>query len=143
MKLIREMCTAYGIGFNLYGVEDTDNIDLYSFEFNSLLSSLPASEADFSRRNRGGLKMGLAHSVVLAKHSGVEKLKAIRHYYDDHHVPLGRICENAFKFLNEQPHSCITDDTPIWMIFESDASRIPLLPYRMQTMALWDVVTNC
>ncbi len=48
------------------------------------------------------MAVGLAYYVVLANYLGVEKLKAIRQYYDDHQVPKGRTRENAFKLINKK-----------------------------------------
>ncbi len=51
--------------------------------------------------------MGLAHSVVLAKHIGVEKLSGIRQYYDHFRVPGGSVNERAFKLqaADAVPHT--------------------------------------
>ncbi len=141
VELTGEMCAAYGTGCS-YTPKSTWNVDLYSFEFSSLVGSYPAGETKFIGGNRECVTVGLAHSVILAKHLGVEKLKAIRQYYDDHQVPKGRTRENAFQLLNKQMSRRIADDTPIWMIFRSDVIKIPLFPYRMQAVALWEKAAN-
>ncbi len=144
VDLTGEMSTAYGTGFRSYSVQDTYNVHLYSFEFDSLVGSYPASDdvSYFRPRNREGVTVELAHSLVLAKHLGVEKLNAIRRYYDHHHVPVGRIREDAFKLLSKQTESDIPDDSRIWWMFNSIVWRIPLFPYRMQAVALWDEAPN-
>ncbi len=142
VRLSGEMSTAYGTGFGFYSVQDANDVDLYSFEFDSLVSSYPAGDDDYTSGNRESVRKGLVHSVVLAKHLGVEKLKAIRRYYDRYRVPKGRIRQDAFKLLNKQTNSHISHDAPIWMVFESEGYKIPLFPYRMQAVALWDEATN-
>ncbi len=142
-ELTGEMSTAYGTGFDAYEIWDTYNVELYSFEFNSLVSSYPASDEKLDGGNRESVKVGLAHSVVLAKHLGTEKLKAIRKYYDNYRVPFGSIRENAFRLLQQQKKGSIPeDDCKIWDMFGSIISKIPLFPYRMQAVALWDKATN-
>ncbi len=140
VELTGEMSTAYGTGFSSYYTLGTYDVDLYSFEFNSLVSSYPAGE---NKRNRGRVTVELVHSVILAKHLGVERLKAIRRYYDRHNVPAGNIRTDAFKRLLEQTESRIPDDdSKIWRMFKSDFREIPLFPYRMQAVALWDEASN-
>ncbi len=139
VDLTGEMCTAYGTVCP-YTPTSTWNVNLYSFEFSSLVGSYPAGE--FTSGNRECVSVGLAHSGILAKYLGVEKLKAIRRYYDDHQVPKGRTHENAFKLLIKQMGSPIPDDAPIWMIFGSHSYKIPLFPYRMQAVTLWDEDSN-
>ncbi len=141
-ELTGEISTAYGTDCS-YCTMDTSYVDLYSFEFNSLVSSYPFREVKFPRHNREEVTVGLAHSVILAKHLGVEKLKAIRRYYNGHCLPLGKIRRDAFKRLLQQTVSRISDDDErIWRMFESDTHKIPLFPYRMQAVALWDEATN-
>ncbi len=140
--LTGEMSTAYGTGFGLYDVRSTYNAELYSFEFNSLVSSFPASDRKLESGNRESVKVGLAHSVVLAKHLGVEKLSRIRKYYDHYRVPLGSVLQNAFRLLREQMGTGIPDNSQLWELFESSPYKIPLFPYRMQAVALWDEATN-
>ncbi len=143
-ELTGEMITAYGTCFNSYNISDPWNVDLYSFEFDSLVSSYPANEDRFwvVSGNREIVKVGLAHSLVLAKHLGVDKLKAIRQYYDNYRVPFGSIRGNAFRLLAKQTDCSIPDDANIWQMFESIYYEIPLFPYRMQAVGLWDEATN-
>ena len=141
-KLTGEMSTAYGTGFGSYDFGDPYNVELYSFEFDSLVSSYPANDKKLESGNRESVKVGLAHSMVLAKHLGVEKLKQIRRYYDHYQVPVGCIRGNAFKLLKKQAQCSIPDDFQPSVMFESDGYNIPLFPYRMQAVALWDEATN-
>ncbi len=141
-ELSGEMTTAYGTSFGSYDVWGTYNVELYSFEFDNLVGSYPASDTKSRSGNRESVKVGLAHSVVLAKHLGVEKLKAIRQYYDRYRVPSGSLRGNAFRLLRKQMDSGISDDAEIWEMFESIVYKIPLFPYRMQAIALWDEATN-
>ena len=139
VELTGEMSSAYGTGCS-YSSMNTFDVELYSFEFNSLVSSYPSRE---NRRNRERVTVELAHSVILAKHLGVERLKAIRRYYDGHNVPVGGIRRDAFRRLLEQTYSRIPDDdSRIWWMFESILVKFPLFPYRMQAVALWDEATN-
>ncbi len=142
VDLTGEMSTAYGTVFRRYFVESTSNVDLYSFEFNSLVSSYPANEKKIRGGNRESIRVELAHSLVLAKHLGVEKLKAIRRYHDFHSAPVGLIRFGAFILLHKQMNSSKLDDTQIWRKFEQSFLQIPLFPYRMQLVALWDEATN-
>ncbi len=98
-KLTGEMSTAYGTGFDPYFISWSLNNELYSFEIESLVGSYRASDRERIRQNRKSVNGGLAHTVVLAKHLGTEKLKAIRQYYDRYRVPVGFVRENAFKLL--------------------------------------------
>ncbi len=142
VELAGEMSMAYGTSFVPYLVEHTWNVDLYSFDFNNLVSSYRANENQILREYRESVQVGLAHSIVVAKHLGFEKLKQIRRYYDQHHVLVGRIRKDAFKLLSEQANCLILDDDLIWKMFESIELLIPLFPYRMQAVALWEEATN-
>ncbi len=141
-ELDGEMCTAYGTGIDWYHVSEIWNVELYSFEFNSLVSSYPANDKNLMIGNREIVKVGLVHSLVLAKHLGVDKLKAIRQYYDQYRVPSGSTRENAFRLLGQQTNCSIADDASTWKTFESIDYEIPLFPYRMQAVALWEEATN-
>ncbi len=70
VELTGEMSTAYGTALGSYDVEDPYNVEFYSFEFSSLVGSYPAREDKFRGGNREIATVGLAHSVVLAKHFG-------------------------------------------------------------------------
>ncbi len=140
-ELSGEMSTAYGTGLDSYVVDTTFNVSLYSFEFNSLIGSYPTNDKKPNSRNRESVRVGLAHSVILAKHLGVEKLKAIREYYNHYRVPLGSIRKNAFRVLYEQMNNG-KPDAKIETMFESIRSTIPLFPFRMQALALWEEGTN-
>ncbi len=142
VNLTGEMITAYGTGFRRYRASFPSDVGLYSFEFDSLVSSYPTNEDKEGGGNRESVQAELVHSILLAKHLVVEKLKAIRQYYDNYHVPVGGIHKNAFKLLGEQTSSHIPDDAKIWQILESSLRHIPLFPYRMQAVALWDEATN-
>ena len=74
VELTGEMCTAYGTVFRHYNAERTHNVDLYSFEFNSLISSYPVRENKYETGNRECVQVELEHSILLTKHLGVEAL---------------------------------------------------------------------
>ncbi len=78
IELSGAMSIAYGTGSCQYSVQNTYNVKIYSFEFNGLISSYPASENEWWGGNRESITIGLAHSVLLAKYLGAEKLKGIR-----------------------------------------------------------------
>ncbi len=61
-ELTGEMSTAYGTGFGSYDARGTYNVELYSFEFDSLVNSYPASDKKHRGGNRESVKVGLAHS---------------------------------------------------------------------------------
>ncbi len=154
IDLSGEMSTAYGTGFPSYSLGAPCTIDLYSVEFDSLLNSYPARETDRLRisalgnefpirgGNRLSLSVGLAQSILLAKHLGAPKLKAIRRYYNDLQVPLGFIRRNAFKLLLEQTNDYTPDTDHFWFVGGSDFDDTPPFPYRMQSVALCDKETN-
>ncbi len=122
-ELTGEMSTAYRTGFSPFLGQDTYYVDFYTFEFNSLISSYPVSEFKSRWANRGSVHVGLTHSMVLAQHLGVEKLKAIRRYYDHHQVPVGRIRLDAFKRLLEQASILPDDDADIWLCLNPPTGR--------------------
>ncbi len=142
VELTGEMSTAYGNRDTSYRVSDTYTVDAYAFQFNSLVGSYPSSNERYKTANREMVAVGLVHSVLLAKHLGVEKLKAIRRYYDGHRLQGGSILRKAFELLLMQTKTRIPDDTKIWEIFALNDYQIPIFPYRMQTVALWDKATN-
>ena len=142
VDLTGEMSTAYGNHVTSYVVSDTSTVGVYSYEFNSLVSSYPASKKFTKSANRERIVVGLVHSVLLAKHLGVQKLHAIGRYYDEHRLPRGNILRNAFKLLLLQTNTLILNDSKIWEMFDSFQNQIPIFPYRMQMVALWDQATN-
>ena len=142
VELTGEMSTAYGTGVSWFDVTATYDVNMYSFEFSSLAGSYPVREHRTRGGNRECVSVELIHSVLLAKHLGVEKLKAIRRYYDGHNVPVGKILENAFKLLQKQLTKRRPNDDSIWLLLRSTDWQIPLFPYRMQMVAVWDEATN-
>ncbi len=142
VELTGEMTTAYGNRATSYDTSDTSTVEAYSFEFNSLVSSYPASDEKHRSANRERIAVGLVHSVLLANHLGVETLHEIRRYYDAHHLPEGIILRKAFKLLLMQTNTQIADDAKIWDMFKPIGYQIPIFPYRMQMVALWDEATN-
>ncbi len=140
--LTGEMSAAYGNRDTSYGVGDTYTVEAYSFEFNSLVGSYPGINERYISANRERIVVGLVHSVLVAKHLGIEKLRAIRRYYDGHRVPEGTILRTAFKLLLMQMCTRISDDSKIWEMFTPEVYQIPIFPYRMQMVGLWDEGTN-
>ncbi len=137
-----EMSTAYGTPVNGYLLDDSRSVNSYSFEFDCLVSSYPSSNDDFSSGNREKVGVGLVHSVVLAKHSGIEVLKRIRRYYARYRLPTDKIRRKAFELLLEQVRENLPEDSKVWELFDSRNWQIPIFPYRMQMVALWDQATN-
>lgn len=133
--------TAYGCEIRNFGVSDTLTIDSYSFEFESLVGSYPASNEEFTSGNREQVAIGLVHSVLLAKHLGVEKLKAIRRYYDRYRMPSDTIFCNALKLLLKQSLTVTSDESEILNMLLTEFD-IPIFPYRMQLIPLWEQDTN-
>ncbi len=143
VDLAAEPITAYGDGEIQYWETNTFTTEAYSFEFNSLVSSYPtADKRIYEGSNRERIEVGLVHSVLLAKWLGVERLKAIRCYYDRNRLAEGRILGTAFKLLLMQTKTRISDDSRIWEMFDNFRYQIPIFPYRMQMVALWDQATN-
>ena len=138
-----EMSTAYGSLFPDYYVDCTWSVDSYSFEVDSLVSSYPAGSNYSGDRNREGVTVGLVHSLILAKHLGVEKLKGIRYYYDRYKVPKRGILGKALKLYFKQTVDDISDELKIFETFCGGyAVDIPLFPHVMQLIALWEKSTN-
>ncbi len=142
VPLTGEMTTAYGNCGARYNLGGTSTVDAYSFEFENLVSSHPATDKKLKKYvNRERIVVGLVHSVLLAKHLGVEKLKAIWRYYDGHRLEDKAVHHKALKLLLKQTNMDISDDAKIWTMFES-IYHIPIFPYRMQMVSLWDEATN-
>ncbi len=144
VELTGEMSRAYGNHETSYDVRDISIVDKYSFEFNSLVSSYPTIDKNVSRpSNRERIGVGLVHSLLLAKHLGAEKLKAIRHYYYDKKCLIeGSTLQNAFKLLIQQTSSRILEDSKLWEMIEGFDYHFPMFFYRMQMVALWDEAMN-
>lgn len=134
--------TPYGSQIHCFWANNTSTVDCYSFEFDSLVGSYPATSNDeFIRGNREKVTVGLVHSVVLAKYLGVQKLKAIRRYYERYRMCDEKIFRNAFQLLLKQIGSPLWKDSERWKYF-SYGSDMPMFPYRMQMIALWEQSTN-
>ncbi len=142
VKLTGEMSTTYVNHDTSYDAEDTSTADAYSFEFESLVSSYPPNDDKSSDANRERIGVGLVHSILVAKHLGVEKLKTTKRYYDRYLLPKGLILRNAIKLLLMQISTYIPGNANIWKSFELPLYDIPIFPYRMQMVALWDQSTN-
>ncbi len=65
------------------------------------------------KRDRETIVVELVHSMLLAKQLWVEKLQAIRHYYDRYCLPKFDIRPNAFKLLLRQTHTRISEDARV------------------------------
>ncbi len=147
VELFGERSTAYGNRLPSYDVKEPFTVETYSFEFNSLVGSYPHDgeihDGDtYITTNRERIRVELVHSVLLAKDLGLAKLQAIRHYYDRYRVPEGAILRNAIELLLKQSNTPISDEAKIWNMFDSSEYDIPIFPYRMQMVALWEEATN-
>ena len=144
VELSDEMSTAYGTRSSMYYLCNTHRVESYSFEFNSLVSSYPTSDEaiSISNRNRECVAVGLAHSLIIAKYLGAKKLRAIRRYYNRYSLTWDRFLQSAFKHLLMQRNVDIADDAKMWEMFDSPYCQIPIFPYRMQMLALWEEETN-
>ena len=107
-----EATTAFGSGITEFAVYGTWDVDSYSFEVDSLASSYPESGS-----HRQGVTVGLVHSVILAKHLGVEKLKGIRRYYKQYQMPKGGILGKALKLLLKQSRIDNSDQSETFNMF--------------------------
>ncbi len=136
------MSTAYGTSIRGYYLLNTSTVDVYSFEFDSLVSSYPLSEEGSSGGNRQNAAVGLVHSVLLAKHLGVEKLRAIRLYYERYRLPTNKILRDAVELLLKQLNTHLPDASLILDMLDSALWQIPIFPYQMQLVALWEEATN-
>ncbi len=137
-----EMSTAFDTDIRAYNVTEPVTAKSYKFEFEALVSSYPSSNNDTERENRENIVVELVHSVLLAKHLGVEKLKAIRKYYKNHCLPIPRMNRNAFEMLLKQHGKHPPEDSRLLNLFNSDVCQIPIFPYRMQMVALWEEASN-
>ena len=138
VDLSGEATTSFGAGITEFDVDVTWDVGLYSFEVDSLASSYPASGS-----HREGVTVGLVHSVILAKYLGVEKLKGIGRYYKRYQMPKGAILRKALKLLLKQSREHDFDQSETFKLFCRGSNRvIPLFPYRMQLVSLWEQETN-
>ena len=143
VDLFAEPITAYGDGEFHYWGTGNSILDLYSFEFNRLVSSYPTADNKINEgSNRERIEVGLVHSVLLVKWLAVKRLEAIRCYHDRNRLADGRILETAFKLLLVLTKTQIPDDSMVWRMFDSLLHEIPIFPYRMQMVTLWDQATN-
>ena len=121
----------------------TETVDFYSFEVESLVSSYPAHGHPVLSSDRDCLPASLAHSVILAKHLGVEKLRGIRRYYEQYQMPKWGILRKALKlYMKQTVWDCSDESEIIKMLRDGLSTSIPLFPYRMQLVALWEQETN-
>ena len=95
VELSAETTTAYGSRINRYNMCHTWTVDSYSFEVDSLASSYPDIDS-----HRKYVTASLAHSVILAKHLGLEKLRGIRRYYEQYQMPKRGILRKALKLYS-------------------------------------------
>ncbi len=138
-----ETITAYGTPLCHYNLCNTSTVDSFSFEFDSLVGSYPASGGNYDSGNRKKVDaVGLAHSVLLAKQFGVDKLKAIRTYYERYRLPTDKTLHKAFKLYLQQLGKQLPNDSKMWLMFQYPYWQIPIFPYRMQMVSLWDEDTN-
>ena len=138
VNLTGEATTAYGSIITDYVAVDTSIVDKYAFEANSLISSYPEGGS-----NRENITVGLAHSVLFAKHFGVEKLSGIGRYYRRYQMPEGDILGKALKLFLKQTVRNSSNESKIFQLFcQGSKGCVPLFPYRTQLVALWEQETN-
>ena len=80
--------TAYGTEMDDFYFEDPETVDSKPFEFDSLVVSYSSNDRSSSIQNREWVAVGIVHSLLIVKHSGVEKLKSIRRYYERYRSPF-------------------------------------------------------
>ncbi len=125
-----EMTFGFGSPNAMYDVSDTSTVDAYSSDFDSLVSSYPTRDEEIRKStNPAKIAVGLVHSVLVAKHLGAQKLKAIRRYYSRYRLPSKVILQRAFELLLMQTNTRIPHDGKIWKIFEPSVYRIAIFPY--------------
>ena len=138
VDLSAETTTAYGNRITWYDLCGTETVDSYSFEVDSLASSYPALGSDRVR-----VTASLLHSVILAKHFGVEKLRRIRRYYEQYQMRKWGILRKALKLYLKQTVTNISNEPEIVnMLCGGYSWCIPLFPDRLQLVAMWDQGTN-
>ena len=141
-----ETTIAYGSRINeleLYNMCTTETVEYYSFEVDSLVSSYPAVGGALIGSNRERVPASLAHSVILAKHLRVEKLRGIRRYYKQYQTPKRGVLGKALRMYLEQTDWNTSDESEIFdRLCDGGSRSIPLFPYRMQLVALWEQETN-
>ena len=135
------METAYGTEICGFRLTDPETVDSYSFEFNSLLGSFPADDSYSSIQNREWVSLGLVHSLLIAKHLGVEKLKSIRRYYEQYGSPFPAFCYESLETFLKQTKDAESHESEILEMF-LDGNDLPMFLYRMQLIALWEQDTN-
>ncbi len=135
-----DMSTAYGSDIPMYNITEPITAKSYKFEFDALVSSYPSNNDDYEPENRQNNVVELVHSVLLAKHLGIEELKAIRKYYKWRCLPIPEMNRNAIEMLLKQRGKHIPKDSSIWTMF--DSCEIPISPYRRQMVALCEAASN-
>ena len=124
--------TAYRSSISFYYSCGTWDVDLYSFEVESLESSYLALGSD-----REDVTASLVHSLIFEKYSGVEKLRGIRRYYEQYLVPKWVILEKALRrYLRQTDWNTSYESEIFSKLSKCYYTRIPLFPYRMQLVAL-------
>ncbi len=131
--------TAYGTGVFSYNLWRTFNS--YELEFEGLRTSFPYCISNARVENRENICVELIDSVVMAKHIGSEKLALMRNYYDQACLPTSEIWKDAWLLLLEQCQSLPPEDSQLFKMYQ-DMEHVPLFPYRLQMVALWDEFTN-
>ena len=138
-----ETTTVYGSPIRFYDVSTTRTFDYYSFEVDSLVNSYPARGHPAFDSDRERVTASLTYSVVLAKHLGVEKLRGIRCKYEQYQMPKQGKLRKALKLYMKQTVRDISDESEIFEeLFDGYSRSIPLFPYRMELIALWEQGTN-
>ena len=144
VELSGEATTAFGNRIIGYYVDDTWTVISYKPPIDSLISSYPVDSPDLEDGSHPeDLTVGLVHSVLLAKYLGVEKLKEIQHYHRRYQMRDGVIFEKAMELFLKQTGVSVSNESKISKLFCTGSGNVvPLFPYRMQLVALWEQETN-
>ena len=144
VELSGEATTAFGNRIIGYYVDDTWTVISYKPPIDSLISSYPVDSPDLEDGSHPeDLTVGLVHSVLLAKYLGVEKLTEIQRYYRRHRMHEGVIFKKAMELFLKQTCVGASNESKIFKLFCNDSGHVvPLFPYRMQLVALWEQETN-
>ena len=113
----------------------------FAFDFDSLASSYPCIGEFWEVGNREKIGVGLVQSVLVAKHIGVDRLKAIGRYYMRYRLPTDLVQNDAMQLLLKQTNARFSSEHKICREFGRDRHLLRF-PYEMEMVALWEQGTN-
>ena len=132
---------AYGTAICDFYLDQPETVDWHSFEFNGLVGSYLSDDSSSSIQNREWVSVRVVHSLLIAKHLGVERLKSLRRYFEQYGSPFAPFCRESLETFLKQTTDAALNESKILMTFD-DEYDLPMFQYRMQMIALCEQDTN-